>query len=100
MEDEMFVPQPIVIPTAVEEPLSTSPTGPSHLSNQLETMNFDRCVPFCQSTNQLSNKPNQSSINLPINQISQLVNQLTQGPMDRRTDRRTDQLTNQSIEWL
>ena len=42
MEDEMFVPYPIVIPTAAEEPLSCSPTGQSHLSNQLDSMNFER----------------------------------------------------------
>lgn len=41
MEDEMFVPYPIVIPTAAEEPLSCSPTGQSHLSNQLDSMNFE-----------------------------------------------------------
>ena len=43
MEDEMFVSYPIVIPTGSEEPLSCSPTGQSHLSNQMDSMNFERC---------------------------------------------------------
>ena len=43
-DDETFVSYPIVIPTGAEEPLSCSPTGPNCLSNQLDSMNFDRCV--------------------------------------------------------
>ena len=43
MEDDMVISSyPIVIPTGSEEPLSCSPTGPSHLSNQLDSMNFER----------------------------------------------------------
>ena len=43
MEDDMVTSSyPIVIPTGSEEPLSCSPTGPSHLSNQLDSMNFER----------------------------------------------------------
>lgn len=42
MEDDMVTSYPIVIPTGSEEPLSCSPTGPSHLSNQLDSMNFER----------------------------------------------------------
>lgn len=42
MEDDMVTSYPIVIPTGFEEPLSCSPTGPSHLSNQLDSMNFER----------------------------------------------------------
>ena len=43
MEDDTFTSYPIVIPTGSEEPLSCSPAGPSHLSNQLDSMNFERC---------------------------------------------------------
>lgn len=46
MEDEMIVSYPIVIPTAAEEPLLGSPTGQSHLSNQLDSMNFERFEPY------------------------------------------------------
>lgn len=47
MEDEMIVSYPIVvIPTAAEEPLSGSPTGQSHLLNQLDSMNFERFEPY------------------------------------------------------
>ena len=48
MDDEMFVPYSIVIPTAAEEPLSCSPIGQSHLSNQLDSMNFERFEPHSQ----------------------------------------------------
>ena len=45
-DDETFVSYPIVIPTGAEEPLSCSPTGPNCLSNQLDSMNFDRWVTY------------------------------------------------------
>ncbi|XP_068741274.1 cytosolic carboxypeptidase 1-like [Montipora capricornis] len=41
VEDEHFVSYPIVIPTAAEEPLSTSPTGLSQLLSQQDSRNFE-----------------------------------------------------------
>lgn len=51
MEDDMVTSSyPIVIPTGSEEPLSCSPTGPSHLSNQLDSMNFESPPTLTQAT--------------------------------------------------
>lgn len=65
MEDEMFVSCPIVIPTAAEEPLSTSPTGPSQLSNQLDSMNVD-------------SPPTQSEASQPKTQAATTQEELTE----------------------
>ena len=43
MEDELFISYPIVIPTAAEEPLSTSPTAPCLLPSKQDSRIFERC---------------------------------------------------------
>lgn len=65
MEDETFVPYPIMIPTAAEEPIPTS-TGPGcQLSTQIDSMNFD-------------SSPTQSEVSQPKTQATTTREELTE----------------------